>query len=183
LYNEKAKAALDNFYKRDDSLSLGVCNGCQLMVELGLIYPEMDKKPKMLQNKSGKFESSFLRIDVLPNDSVMLNTLAGSSLGIWVAHGEGQFSLELPEKEYKIPAKFSYSTYPANPNGSAYNAACITSLDGRHLAIMPHLERSIFPWQWGYYPATRIKEDVTPWIEAFVNARLWISNKKTNEAN
>jgi len=183
LYNAKAKIALDNFYERNNTLSLGVCNGCQLMVELGLIYPEMDKKPKMLLNKSGKFESSFLRVNVLPNNSIMLKSLAGSSLGIWVAHGEGRFSLELPEKNYQIPAKFSYSTYPANPNGSDYDAACISSLNGRHLAIMPHLERSIFPWQWGYYPASRKKDEVSPWIEAFVNARNWISNHRSNETN
>ena len=183
LYNEKAKTALDNFYNRDNTLSLGVCNGCQLMVELGLIYPEMDIKPKMLPNKSGKFESSFLRVDVLPNESIMLNNLAGSSLGIWVAHGEGRFCLELPEDNYRIPAKFSHPTYPANPNGSDYDAACITSVDGRHLAIMPHLERSIFPWQWGYYPSFRKKDEVTPWIEAFINARNWISKRTLNEAN
>jgi phosphoribosylformylglycinamidine synthase len=150
------------------------------MVELGLIYPEMKNKPRMLRNTSGKFESSFLMVDVLPNKSIMLNTLAGSSLGIWVAHGEGRFDLELPEDQYHIPAKYSYSTYPANPNGSDYDAACISSMDGRHLAIMPHLERAIFPWQWGYYPGLR-KDDITPWLEAFVNARKWISDHKSNE--
>jgi phosphoribosylformylglycinamidine synthase len=174
LYNEKAKITLDNYYKRTDTLSLGVCNGCQLLVELGLIYPEMDRKPRMLPNTSGKFESSFLMVDILPNKSIMLKTLAGSSLGIWVAHGEGRFDLKLPEDKYHIPAKYSYSSYPANPNGSDYDAACISSMDGRHLAIMPHLERSIFPWQWGYYPASRRSDEITPWVEAFTNARNWI---------
>jgi len=177
LYNEKAKIALDNFYKREDTLSLGVCNGCQLMVELGLVYPDMDKKPRMLHNKSGKFESSFLQVEVLPNNSIMLNTLAGSSLGIWVAHGEGQFKLDLPEESYQIPVKYSFSTYPGNPNGSDHNAACIASQDGRHLAIMPHLERAIFPWQWGYYPEDRTNDEITPWIEAFVNARIWVERE------
>jgi phosphoribosylformylglycinamidine synthase len=177
LYNEKAKMTLDDFYNRNDTISLGVCNGCQLMVELGLIYPNLTKKPRMLHNKSGKFESSFLQVDVLPNQSIMLNTLAGSKLGIWVAHGEGQFQLELPEENYQIPAKYSFSTYPGNPNGSDYNAACIASQDGRHLAIMPHLERAIFPWQWGFYPADRTNDEITPWIEAFVNARIWVENE------
>jgi len=183
LYNEKAKIALDNFYARPDTLSLGVCNGCQLMVELGLIYPEMDKRPRMLHNKSGKFESSFLMIDVLPNESVMLESLEGSSLGIWVAHGEGRFNLEFPETNYHIPAKYSYSSYPANPNGSDYNAACIASKDGRHLAIMPHLERAIFPWQWAYYPSERSDDQVSPWIEAFVNAKNWISKYRSDGKN
>lgn len=183
LYNKKAKVALDQFYARIDTLSLGVCNGCQLMVELGLIYPDMEIKPRMLQNRSLKFESSFLMVDVLENDSVMLQTLAGASLGIWVAHGEGSFKLELQEDQYRIPAKYSFSTYPGNPNGSDYDAACICSPDGRHLAIMPHLERAIFPWQWGYYPPARKNDDITPWIEAFKNAREWISKKQSHGSN
>ena len=181
LYNEKAKTALENFYERPDTLSLGVCNGCQLMVELGLIYPAMEKKPRMLHNESGKFESSFLRIDVLPNNSVMLKSLSGSSLGIWVAHGEGKFHLEMPEENYHIPAKYSYNSYPANPNGSDFDAACIASENGRHLAIMPHLERAIFPWQWGYYPYNRNNDEISPWLEAFVNAKQWILDYQANE--
>jgi phosphoribosylformylglycinamidine synthase len=131
----------------------------------------------MARNHSGKFESSFLSLDVLPNESVLLKTLSGSTLGIWVAHGEGRFELELEESRYHIPAKYTHTNYPGNPNGSDYNAACIASLDGRHLAIMPHLERSIYPWQWGYYPTERKKDEITPWIEAFTNARKWIENK------
>jgi phosphoribosylformylglycinamidine synthase len=183
LYNEKAKAALEKFYERPDTLSLGVCNGCQLMVELGLIYPDIGKMPRMLHNESGKFESSFLMIDVLTNNSVMLKSLSGSSLGIWVAHGEGKFQLELPEENYNIPAKYSYSSYPANPNGSDYDAACIASDDGRHLAIMPHLERAIFPWQWGYYPYSRDTDEISPWLEAFVNAKQWILDYQSNETH
>ena len=176
LYNEKAKLALDNFYKRKDTLSLGVCNGCQLMAELGLIYPEHEKKPKLLHNASGKFESAFLSVDVLPNDSVMLKSLAGSRLGIWVAHGEGKFSMPYEESKYKIPAKFTYNEYPGNPNGSDFSTAAIVSDDGRHLAIMPHLERAFVPWQWAYYPDGRSEDKVSPWIEAFVNARKWAEN-------
>jgi phosphoribosylformylglycinamidine synthase len=174
IYNEGAKKVLDRFYERKNTLSLGVCNGCQLMVELGLIYPEMELKPKMLHNTSGKFESSFLSVDIQPNKSVLLKSLAGSTLGIWVAHGEGRFQLEMDESKYHIPAKYSFDNYPGNPNGSDYRAACIASHDGRHLAIMPHLERSIYPWQWGYYPQNRKNDEITPWMEAFVNARKWI---------
>lgn len=179
LYNVKAKLALDNFYKRNDTLSLGVCNGCQLMVELGLINSEHDVKPKMLHNDSHKFESCFVGVDIPENNSVMFGSLKHSKLGIWVAHGEGKFHLPKSESSYHIAAKYSYEGYPANPNGSDYNVAAIASLDGRHLAIMPHLERSIFPWQWAHYPLNRKQSDeITPWIEAFVNAKKWIENKK-----
>ena len=178
IYNEGAKTVLERFYEREDTLSLGVCNGCQLMVELGLIYHDYEIKPKMLHNTSGKFESSFLSVDILPNKSVLLKSLAGSTLGIWVAHGEGRFQLTMDESKYHIPAKYSYNNYPGNPNGSDYQAACIASQDGRHLAIMPHLERSIYPWQWGYYTQERKNDEITPWLEAFVNARKWIEERK-----
>jgi len=175
-YNEKARIALEMFYKRPDTLSLGVCNGCQLMVELGLIYPHHKKKPKLLLNGSHKFESGFIGIKILNNNSVMLGNLSDMELGIWVAHGEGQFSLPYPESNYHVPLKFNRHTYPANPNGSDYDVAGLCSEDGRHLVMMPHLERSYFPWQCGYYPADRKNDDVTPWIKAFVNAREWVES-------
>ena len=176
LYNEKAKQALDNFYSRKDTLSLGICNGCQLMVELNLINPEHEKKAAMLHNESHKFESGFINVEIGINDSVMLNSLAGSRLGVWVAHGEGKFELPMVEEEYSIPVKYGYKSYPGNPNGSYYNAAAVCSKDGRHLAMMPHLERAIFNWQWANYPENRKADEITPWFEAFVNAREWIIN-------
>ena len=174
LYNEKAKQALDSFYARPDTLSLGVCNGCQLMAELGLIVPDHAEKFRMLHNESHKFESGFIGVDILPANSVMLGSLAGASLGIWVAHGEGKFSLPYPEEAYNVAMKYSYAGYPANPNGSDHNIAAIASADGRHLAMMPHLERAIRPWNWAHYPEERRMDEVTPWIEAFVNARKWL---------
>lgn len=179
LYNQKAKRALENFYARPNTLSLGICNGCQLMVELGLIHPEHDVKPRMLHNTSHKFESNFVGLTIPQNNSVMFGSLSGCKLGIWVAHGEGKFSLPKAYNEYNIVAQYSYEKYPANPNGSDYHVAGIASADGRHLAMMPHLERAIFPWQWAHYPAHRLQQDqITPWIEAFVNAREWIVNHK-----
>jgi phosphoribosylformylglycinamidine synthase len=176
-YNEKARIALEKFYRRDDTLSLGVCNGCQVMVELGLVYPEHSIQPKMLHNESGKFESTFVNVDIQENNSVMLENMAGMKLGIWVAHGEGKFYLPFNEKQYNIPMKYSYDVYPANPNGSHYAAASLCSDDGRHLVMMPHLERAFKPWHWPYYPAERKMEEVAPWIQAFVNARNWIAEK------
>ncbi len=226
LFNEKAKKALDNFYARPDTLSLGICNGCQLMAELGVVYPEHEKKHKMLHNDSHKFESNFISVEIptlslgicngcqlmaelgvvypehekkhkmLHNDShkfesnfisveipknhsVMFGSLSGSKLGIWVAHGEGKFSFPYEEKEYHIALKYNYEGYPANPNGSPWSVAGVCSHDGRHLAMMPHLERAMFPWQCGYYPEDRRNSDeVTPWIEGFVNARKWIEEHK-----
>jgi phosphoribosylformylglycinamidine synthase len=176
-YNEKARITLEKFYQRTDTLSLGVCNGCQLMVELDLLYPHHEDKPKLFLNKSHKFESGFLGVKILENNSVMLGNMANMELGIWVAHGEGQFRLPYEENKYCIPLKFSRSTYPANPNGSDHDVAGLCSEDGRHLIMMPHLERAYFPWQCGFYPADRRNDDVTPWIKAFVNAKEWI---KTN---
>jgi phosphoribosylformylglycinamidine synthase len=179
LFNEKAKKALENFYARPDTLSLGICNGCQLMVELNLLNPEHDVRPRMLHNDSHKFESNFVGLTIPSNHSVMFGSLSGSKLGVWVAHGEGKFHLPKAESEYHIIANYTHEGYPANPNGSDYNVAGICSKDGRHLAMMPHLERAIFPWQWAHYPLNRKTEDqVAPWIEAFVNAKKWIENNK-----
>ncbi|MBP6231251.1 MAG: phosphoribosylformylglycinamidine synthase [Paludibacteraceae bacterium] len=175
LYNEKAKLALDNFYARPNTLSLGICNGCQLMIELNLINPEHANRAKMLHNDSHKFESNFVSLTIPQNESILFNSLSGTKLGIWVAHGEGKFHLPETESKYNVVAKYGYNSYPANPNGSDYNVAGICSSNGRHLAMMPHLERAIFPWQWAYYPTERKNMDeVSPWIEAFVNAKNWI---------
>jgi phosphoribosylformylglycinamidine synthase len=177
IYNPKAKEALEKFYAREDTLSLGVCNGCQLMIELGVVTPDQDEKPGMAHNASGKFESIFLNVEILDNESVMLKSLSGSRLGIWVAHGEGKFLLPKGESAYHIPLKYAKSSYPANPNGSDFDTAGICSSDGRHLVMMPHLERATYPWNWAYYPEDRKADEVSPWIEAFVNARKWIEGK------
>lgn len=179
LYNPKAKAALDNFYKRQDTLSLGVCNGCQLMMELGLINREVEmaQHPKLHHNGSGKFESTFLAISIPKNNSVMLSSYEGTQLGVWVAHGEGRFDLT-NQRDYQVAATYSYTQYPGNPNDSDQAVAALCSADGRHLAIMPHIERTLFPWNWGYYPADRKRDEVGPWIKAFVNAREWVRKVK-----
>ena len=198
LFNPKAKEALEKFYARKDTLSLGICNGCQLMVELGLIEHSTlniehsaakskadannvqcsmlnaQSKIRMLHNDSRKFESEFISLNIPQNDSVMFGSLSGNKLGLWVAHGEGKFSLPEAEDKYNVIAKYNYHGYPANPNGSDYDVAGICSADGRHLCMMPHLERAVFPWQCAWYPERRRMDEVTPWIEAFVNARKWV---------
>lgn len=177
LWNDKAKETLKRYFERKDTLSLGICNGCQLMIELNLINPEHAKPTRMEHNRSHKFESQFLGLTIPQNNSVMLGSLSGSKLGIWVAHGEGKFNLPESMSKYNVVAKYSYSAYPGNPNGSKASVAGLASADGRHLAMMPHLERAIFPWQCGFYPASRANDEVTPWIQAFINARKWVENK------
>ncbi|WP_280746393.1 MULTISPECIES: phosphoribosylformylglycinamidine synthase [unclassified Parabacteroides] len=178
LYNEKARKALDKFYARKDTLSMGICNGCQLMAELELLYPEHEQKHKMLHNDSHKFESEFVTLEIPKNNSVMFGSLSGSKIGAWVAHGEGKFSFPYEEKAYNIVAKYNYEGYPANPNGSPWAVAGVCSADGRHLAMMPHPERAIFPWQCGCYPDDRKSDEITPWMEAFVNAYKWVEANK-----
>ncbi|NHN24298.1 phosphoribosylformylglycinamidine synthase [Flavobacterium jejuense] len=176
LYNEKANTALKNFFKREDTLSVGICNGCQLMMELELINPDHEVHGKMQHNESHKHESGFTSVTIQENNSVMLKTLAGSTLGVWISHGEGKFNLPYSEDKYNIVAKYGYENYPANPNGSDFNTAMMCDATGRHLVMMPHIERSTFPWNWAHYPKDR-NDKVSPWIEAFVNAREWIEKK------
>ncbi len=177
-WNENARNALTRYYQRQDTLSLGICNGCQLMIELNLINPEHNRPTRMDHNISHKFESQFLGVKIPQNNSVMLGSLSGMKLGVWAAHGEGRFVLPEPLSSYNIVAQYNYSAYPANPNGSRAAVAGIASADGRHLAMMPHPERAMFPWQCGYYPANRLNQDVTPWLDMMVNARNWIAQHK-----
>jgi phosphoribosylformylglycinamidine synthase len=176
-YNEHAKKALEQFFAREDVLSIGICNGCQLFMELGLIYPEQDSHPLMDFNDSHKHESGFTSVKIGKNESVMLSKLEGSTLGVWISHGEGKFNLDGQETDYQIVAKYAYDGYPSNPNGSAFSTAMLVSQDGRHLVTMPHIERSIFPWNWAHYPYGR-QDEVSPWIQAFVNAREWLEHYK-----
>ncbi|WP_418639411.1 phosphoribosylformylglycinamidine synthase [Winogradskyella sp.] len=175
-YNDKANKVINDFFKREDTLSVGICNGCQLMMELDLVNPEHEVHGKMTYNDSHKHESGFTSVKIQKNNSVMLSSLEGATLGVWISHGEGKFKLPYTEDQYNIVAKYGYTDYPANPNGSDFNTAMLSDKTGRHLVTMPHIERSIFQWNWANYPAGR-KDDVSPWLEAFVNARKWIANE------
>ncbi|HQU53009.1 MAG TPA: phosphoribosylformylglycinamidine synthase subunit PurQ, partial [Saprospiraceae bacterium] len=176
-YNDKARMALEGFFQREDVLSIGICNGCQLFIELELINPDHDLKPKMGFNDSHKHESAFTSVVIPENNSVMLSSLAGTTLGVWISHGEGKFIFPKAEEAYNIIAKYGYEAYPSNPNGSDYNTAMLATKDGRHLVTMPHIERSMFPWNWAHYPKDR-NDEVSPWHLAFVNARKWLEAQK-----
>jgi len=177
LFNAEAKKSLDAFYQRKDTLSLGVCNGCQLMVELGVLNPGNNQNMNMVHNDSHKFESSFLTVNILKNETVLLKELSDTRLGVWVAHGEGKFILSGMEQNHNIVMKYAHAAYPGNPNGSDFSAAAISSQDGRHLAMMPHLERAFYAWHWPHYPAERKNDRISPWMIAFVQARKWIEKK------
>jgi phosphoribosylformylglycinamidine synthase len=176
LYNAKAKKSLKAFFKREDTLSVGICNGAQLWMELDLINPTHKVQGKLIHNDSKKHESSFTSVKIQENNSVMLSSLAGTTLGVWISHGEGKFNLPEKEENYNIVAKYGYEGYPNNPNGSDYNTAMMSDATGRHLVTMPHIERSTFQWNWANYPSER-KDEVSPWLTAFVNAKEWIENK------
>ncbi len=175
IYNENAKNSLKKFFSRTDTLSLGVCNGCQLFMELGLIYPELKTHPKMHHNDSKKFECQFTAVTIQKNNSIMFDNFENTTLGIWAAHGEGKFVFDKKENDYNIVGKYHKSSYPANPNGSSFDAAIVSSKDGRHVAMMPHLERSTYPFNWGYYPEDQKSNQISPWVYAFYNAYNWLT--------
>ena len=176
-YNQKARSSLENFMKREDTLSVGICNGCQLFMELDLINPEHKNHGKMTFNDSNKHESAFTSVCIQKNNSIMLSNLEGANLGVWISHGEGKFKLPHKEEEYNIVAKYTYNNYPSNPNGSDYNTAMLSDKSGRHLVTMPHIERSIFQWNWANYLDGR-NDEISPWIKAFINAKNWIINNE-----
>ena len=174
-YNEKANKALNDFFARPDTLSVGICNGCQLFMELEMINPEHEEHGKMTYNDSNKHESGFSSVVIQKNNSVMLSSLEGARLGVWISHGEGKFTLPMPRDQYHLVAHYGYEGYPACPNGSDFNTAMLCDKTGRHLMTMPHIERSVFQWNWAYYPEGRTDE-ATPWLTAFVNARKWLED-------
>ena len=176
-YNEKAQLALKKFFDRSDTLSIGICNGCQLWMELDLINPEHAEHGKLTYNDSKKHESAFTSVKIQKNNSVMLSSLEGSTLGVWISHGEGKFVLPYEESQYHIVGKYAYEAYPHNPNGSDFNTAMMCDPTGRHLVTMPHIERSTFQWNWAHYPENR-SDEVSPWLEAFVNAKQWLETLK-----
>ncbi len=175
IYNENARNSLKKFFSKEDTLSLGVCNGCQLFMELGLIYPELEIHPKMHNNDSKKFECQFTAVSIKKNNSVMFKNFENTTLGIWAAHGEGKFIFDKKESDYNIIGKYHKTSYPANPNGSDFDAAIVSSQDGRHVAMMPHLERANYPFNWGYYPKDQKNNKISPWVYAFNNAYNWLS--------
>ncbi|MBI5101664.1 MAG: phosphoribosylformylglycinamidine synthase [Nitrospirae bacterium] len=193
-FNTKLWRQFQDFYARPDTFSLGVCNGCQLMALLGWVPWQGikdDIQPRFVHNSSGRFESRFASLKILKSPSIMLSGMEDSVLGIWVAHGEGRAYFPDEKIMKKVlaeglaPARYAddegeaTQRYPFNPNGSPEGIAALCSPDGRHLAIMPHPERTVLKWQWGWMPE-ELKRDLkaSPWIRMFQNARTWCVGRK-----
>jgi phosphoribosylformylglycinamidine synthase len=192
-FNVKVWDQFETFYHRPDTFSLGVCNGCQLMSLLGWVPWRgiADAiQPRFIHNRSGRFESRFSTVKILKSPSIMLKGMESSVLGIWVAHGEGM--AYFPDKKlfnecehglapirYVDDASRITEAYPFNPNGSPAGIAALCSPDGRHLAMMPHPERTVLTWQWGWLPENLKKSlSASPWLTMFQNARAWCKNNK-----
>ncbi len=197
-FHDEIATQFDTFYRRPDTFSLGVCNGCQLSALLGWVpWPgiEMTRQPRFIRNTSGRFESRFVAARIEESPAILLRGMQGATLGIWSVHGEGRAFfpdaaiLARVEAEGLAPVRFvddegmTTERYPFNPNGSANGIAALCSPDGRHLAIMPHPERAFRLWQWPWLPvdmrsamqtaAERGEAAPSPWFRMFLNAREW----------
>lgn len=193
-FNRKVKAEFDRFYKRPDTFSLGVCNGCQLMALLGWVPKKgiaIQHQPRFIHNASGRFESRWSTVKILKSPAIMLSGMEESVLGVWVAHGEGRIHFpdqkirEMVEKKGLAPLRFvndrnvRTEEYPFNPNGSVVGITALCDLSGRHLAMMPHPERAFLLWQWAWLPE-EWKHDLkaSPWLRMFQNAREWCEENR-----
>jgi phosphoribosylformylglycinamidine synthase len=192
-FNPSLLQQFQAFHDRDDTFSIGICNGCQLSALLGWVPwagIETQVQPRFIQNSSGRFESRFATVRILESPSIMLRGMDGARLGVWVAHGEGRAYFPDPEIQERVlarglaPVRFvdddgePTASYPMNPNGSPHGIAALTSTDGRHLAIMPHPERSFLTWQWGWIPEDwKGKTTASPWLTIFQNAREWCDER------
>ncbi|XP_024134719.1 phosphoribosylformylglycinamidine synthase isoform X2 [Oryzias melastigma] len=191
-YNPKAKAEFDRFQRREDTLSLGVCNGCQLLALLGWVGEAEDgagSEVVLTHNRSGRFESRFVSVGIQESPSIWLRGMEGSALGVWVAHGEGLMQFRSTKAQDLIisgglaPLRYlddhglPTEEYPLNPNGSPQGVAGLCSRNGRHLAMMPHPERCTLSWQWPWAPRElRPSLAPSPWLCMFKNAAAWCSN-------
>jgi phosphoribosylformylglycinamidine synthase len=188
-HNPELWQQFEAFLERDDTFTLGVCNGCQLLALLGWVpWRGLDqtRQPRFIRNRSGRFESRFATVAVHESPAVMLRGMAGSTLGIWTAHGEGRAFfpeaelIDRVEAEGLAPIRYAddagqvTETYPHNPNGSPRGIAALCSPDGRHLVMMPHPERTTNLWNWGWIPPEWRRDlEVSPWLKMFQNAREW----------
>jgi phosphoribosylformylglycinamidine synthase len=181
LYNNQARDVFSQFFQREDSFALGVCNGCQMMASLKDIIPGAENWPRFVNNQSEQFEARSSLVAIPDNPSLFMSGMAGSTLPIAVAHGEGraEFTTHKNQQDAIVAMHFvdNYGVktekYPANPNGSAQGIAGLTTEDGRYTVMMPHPERvfrtvanSWHPADWG--------ED-SGWMRLFRNARVWLA--------
>jgi len=179
LMNEAVKSEFQRFFNQNNTLTLGVCNGCQMLSQLRTLIPGAESWPTFLRNTSEQFEARFSQVKVLDSNSLVLQELAGSLLPIVVSHGEGRVAPSLADvaalADQKLAA-LAYvdeqgdptMTYPTNPNGSPGGLTAVTSTDGRALAMMPHPERAFRSVQWSWRPPEL--NDYSPWFSLFLSA-------------
>ncbi len=178
------------FFERRDTLSFAPCNGCQYVSVLGIVpgFPDLPetKQPRFIRNRSEKFESQWVTVKIEDSPAIMLRGMAGTQFGVWVDHGEGrlfcpdQKVFDLMVKKNLMPIRYvdddgnPTEQYPLNPNGSPGGYTAICTEDGRHLAMMPHPERSFWTWHAGWVPLSMKDNTITPWLHMFQNMRQYL---------
>lgn len=184
LFHAKARKEFEEFFRRENTFTLGVCNGCQMVSNLKDLIPGAEHWPRFVQNLSERFEARFSSLKIEETPSVLLKGMAGSVLPIAVAHGEGRAefaSREAAEACLKtglvslryVDGKHQYTErYPLNPNGSPFGITGLTSKDGRALIMMPHPERVFRTVQNSWHPADW--GEYAPWMKLFLNARAFV---------
>ncbi len=182
LYNSRAREGFEEFFARDDSFALGVCNGCQMMSNLHEIIPGTDHWPHFVRNRSEQFEARFVMTEIVDSPSILLKGMEGSRLPVATAHGEGyaefssnkQLATARPFVSLRYVDNYGAPTqrYPFNPNGSPEGITGLTSKDGRFTILMPHPERVFRSLQNSWHP--RDWEEDSPWMRMFRNARVWV---------
>ncbi|PJJ41986.1 phosphoribosylformylglycinamidine synthase [Hallerella succinigenes] len=184
LFHAKARQEFEEFFRRENTFTLGVCNGCQMVSNLKDLIPGAEHWPRFVQNLSERFEARFSSLKIEETPSVLLKGMAGSVLPIAVAHGEGRAefaSREAAEACLKtglvslryVDGKHQYTErYPLNPNGSPFGITGLTSKDGRALIMMPHPERVFRTVQNSWHPADW--GEYAPWMKLFLNARAFV---------
>ena len=181
-HHPRARDQFAAFFAREDSLTLGVCNGCQMLAQLKDLIPGAGHWPELVRNRSEQFEARLVMVEVLDSPSAFLQGMAGSRLPVVVAHGEGRARFDDPEaparllRERLAPLRYldhygrPTETYPMNPNGSPLGLTAFTSRDGRATIMMPHPERLFRAVQYSWRPP-HWQED-GPWLRMFRQARL-----------
>lgn len=180
LFNERLTASFRDFFHREDTFGLGICNGAQMFAALADLVPGAEAWPRFTRNRSEQYEARLTLVEVLDSPSVLLTGMAGSRIPIAVAHGEGfaDFSVRGDSGRVERAARFvdhhgnPATTYPHNPNGSPDGLTAVTTPDGRFTAMMPHPERVSRNVQMSF--TTGAVADESPWLRMFRNARVWV---------
>lgn len=184
LFNERARDQFQQFFHREDTFSLGVCNGCQMMSNLKSLIPGAELWPRFVRNTSEQFEARVALVQVQESPSILLQGMAGSHMPVAIAHGEGRVEFADSAHQQAVMAsdtsalRFidnqlqSTETYPANPNGSPMGLTGMTTADGRVTIMMPHPERVFRTVQNSWHPPEW--DEDSPWIRLFRNGRVWI---------